>query len=189
MRDRLERSIGRTHGYVVLAPGGTWPSKRWAVGRFGELAGRIVAELRRPVVIAGRRAERQMAEAMVQANPGGRVVSFAGETTLSELVALIEQSAGVVCNDSGPMHMAAALHRPLTVIIGPTNPSRTGPYRRPECVVRSDWDCSPCYQRRCTRVAAGEDPPCLADVSVEAVLANLARQVPPLDQGLDGPSQ
>jgi heptosyltransferase-1 len=53
------------------------------------------------------------------------------------MMALIEGSAIVATNDSGPMHIAAALGRPLVAIFGPTDPARTGPYRRPDSVVRA----------------------------------------------------
>jgi len=56
----------------------------------------------------------------------------------------------VIANDSGPMHIAVALGRPLVTPFGPTNPVRTGPYGRPDSVVRIDLPCSPCYSKTCS---------------------------------------
>jgi ADP-heptose:LPS heptosyltransferase len=96
-------------------------------------------------------------------------VNLAGRTSLRQLVALIERAKVVIGNDSGPTHIAAALGKPLVAIFGPTNPVRTGPYRRDDAVLRIDIPCSPCYSRRCSHQS------CLQWLGVEAVL-ELARQ-------------
>ncbi|HEV8605068.1 MAG TPA: glycosyltransferase family 9 protein, partial [Tepidisphaeraceae bacterium] len=72
---------------------------------------------------------------------------------------------------SGPMHIAAALNNPLVTIFGPTNPIRTGPYNRPDSVVRVDIPCSPCYSRRCSHTS------CLRWLTIEPVLATAAEQL------------
>jgi len=82
-----------------------------------------------------------------------------------------------VCNDSGPMHMAVALGKPVTAIIGPTNPHRTGPYRRPEGVVRSGVDCGGCLRRVCNRVPKDQPSLCMQKISPEQVLENLRTQM------------
>jgi heptosyltransferase-1 len=99
------------------------------------------------------------------------VINLAGRTTLRQLVALLERATLVIANDSGPMHIAAALGRPLVAIFGPTNPVRTGPYGRPDCVLRLDLACVPCYSRRCSHGS------CLQWLEVESVLAAAERAV------------
>lgn len=180
LRDKLgERD--RSDNYIALAPGGTWTSKRWPADKFAQLARMIVSELDIPVIIVGGRAERRLgAEIVEQANnknKDNRIVSIAGQTKLSELLAVINGAAALVCNDSGPMHMAVALDRPVTAIIGPTNPHRTGPYRRDDAVVKSKIDCSPCIKRRCTKAPAGSVPACMADITVQRVFENLTAQL------------
>jgi ADP-heptose:LPS heptosyltransferase len=94
-----------------------------------------------------------------------------GQTTLRELVVLLDRSELVIANDSGPMHIAAALGKPLLTIFGPTNPIRTGPYQRPDAVVRVDIPCSPCYSRRCSHVS------CMRWLEVQSVLDLAGQQM------------
>jgi len=98
-------------------------------------------------------------------------VNLAGETTLSELAALIRRSTICVGNDSGPMHFAVALDRPVVSIFGPTDPVWAGPYRRRDAVIRADLPCSPCYLRLLSRCTY--DHACMQNVSGSAVIARL----------------
>jgi ADP-heptose:LPS heptosyltransferase len=77
----------------------------------------------------------------------------------------------VVANDTGPMHIAAALNRPLVTPYGPTNPVRTGPHRSNDSVIRLDIACSPCYSRTCSHMS------CLNWLAVEPVLELAASQL------------
>ena len=86
---------------------------------------------------------------------------------MRELAAIIEKAAVVVCHDSGPMHLAAALDRPMVSIIGPTNPLRTGPFGHQDSVVRRDLDCSPCYLKRHSQCR--NDHSCMKGLEVETV--------------------
>ena len=76
------------------------------------------------------------------------VLDLSGQTTLSELAALLRRAELCVTNDSGSMHLAVALGRPVVSIFGPTDPLWIGPYRRPQAVVRAELDCAPCYFRQ-----------------------------------------
>jgi ADP-heptose:LPS heptosyltransferase len=109
-------------------------------------------------------------------------VNLASETNVSELAALIDRAAICVTNDSGPMHLAVALARPVVSIFGPTDPVWAGPYRRDNAVLRADLPCSPCYLRRLSRCRHGHA--CMHDVSagavierVEGVLGECGRQL------------
>jgi ADP-heptose:LPS heptosyltransferase len=150
-------------GYAVILPGTNWETKRWPVEKFAGL----VAPLRERFGLATVLAGGGDALAMSDQLPG--TVNLAGKTTLNQLVALLENAALVVANDSGPMHIAAALGRPLVTPFGPTNPVRTGPYGRHETVIRLGLPCSPCYSRTCSHQS------CLKWVGVDAVL-ELARK-------------
>ncbi len=106
---------------------------------------------------------------LAQQIPGA--LNLAGKTTLPQLVALLQGASLVIANDSGPMHIAAALGRPLVAIYGPTNPARTGPYNRLDTVVQINIPCSPCYSRHCSHQT------CLQWLSPAQVLAAAARQL------------
>lgn len=173
----LGRELGQTRDFLAVAAGGTWASKRWPEDKFVLLARKVIRELDLPVVLVGGRAERRSAADIVEQAADPRVVTLAGQTTLSQLVAILDGSRGLVCNDSGPMHMAVALNRPVTAIIGPTNPHRTGPYRRPHAVVKSTFQCAPCYKRHCPKNGHRSPAPCMEAVSVEQVFGNLVDQL------------
>jgi lipopolysaccharide heptosyltransferase I len=159
--------------FIEIAPGGTWSSKRWPADRFAELAIRIRNELQMPVAIIGGRGEKKLAEEIIKITGIEEIVDFTGRTYLPELLAMIDAGRALVCNDSGPMHIAVALGKPLTAIIGPTNANRTGPYRRSESIVKTDESCSPCYKRDCPKVPAGDIPICMKKITVERVFENL----------------
>jgi ADP-heptose:LPS heptosyltransferase len=93
------------------------------------------------------------------------------KTTLKQLTALLERADLVVANDSGPMHIASALGRPLVTPFGPTNPVRTGPFRRMDSVIRLDIACSPCYSRHCSHQS------CLRGLEVEPVVRLAGEQI------------
>jgi ADP-heptose:LPS heptosyltransferase len=88
---------------------------------------------------------------------------------LSELAALISRSLISITNDSGPMHLAVALNRPVISIFGPTDPIWIGPYQRTDAVLQADLECSPCYLRRLKQCR--HDHACMRSVSPLAVIA------------------
>jgi heptosyltransferase-1 len=149
--------------YAVLLPGTNWPTKRWPVEKFAQLIAPLKDRFGLQSVLAGG------ADAAAMANNLPGAINLAGRTTLNQLTALLERAELVVANDSGPMHIAAALGRPLVTPFGPTNPIRTGPYARLNSVVRLDIVCSPCYSRTCSHQS------CLRYLKSEDVL-QLARE-------------
>lgn len=145
--------------YAVLVPGAKWKTKQWPPDRFGELASKLALNS----VVIGGRADAGLAEEVVSRS-GGRAVTVAGKTSLRELAGIIKAARFMVSNDTGPMHMAAALNVPVFALFGPTNPVRTGPWGGMHTIVSADPDCSPCYRRRC------RDPLCMHGIQVERVL-------------------
>jgi lipopolysaccharide heptosyltransferase II len=160
--------------YVVMAPGTRWETKIWSTDRFGEVARRMMQGQSIRVVLVGMDSEKPLSQAVAQRADGG-VVDLAGRTNLSELIALIDGAAGVVMHDSGPMHLAAALNKPMVAIYGPTSPQLTGPYRRPDAIAQHNVDCSPC------RIKNVADCPyahrCMRDLDVETVLEKVNRML------------
>ena len=148
--------------YAVLLPGTNWLTKRWPARHFASLASKMKGELGLRVVVAGGPDAAAAAKLIVAAAPDA--LELVGRTGVRELVSVLRRSSLAVTNDSGPMHLAAALGRPLVATFGPTSPARTGPFRRGGSVVRLDVICSPCFERECAHQT------CLASLSVESVL-------------------
>jgi ADP-heptose:LPS heptosyltransferase len=119
----------------------------------------------------GTRRERIVCEDVARLAPG--VIDVAGETTLTELAALVRRSTISVTNDSGPMHLAVALDRPVVSVFGPTDPIWIGPYGRADAVLRAGVACSPCFLRQLSRCRY--DHVCMANVSARAVIERMER--------------
>lgn len=151
--------------YIVMSPSAGKPANRWPAERFGQLAARLP---HRTVVIAGR-SETDIADEVVR-HSNGKAVSIAGKTNLKELVAVIKKAGFMVCNDTGPQHIAAALDIPVFAIFGPANPVRTGPYGTIHTVIQKKLDCSPCYAHKpCT----GHDFQCMTELGVDDVFKEI----------------
>src|SRR5207248_11203870 len=95
-------------------------------------------------------------------------VEWAGQTTLSELPALLQRAAICATNDSGSMHLAVSLERPVVSVFGPTDPVWIGPYGRPAAVVRASVPCAPCYLRKIN--ACPHAHACMTQVTPEMVI-------------------
>lgn len=128
----------RGRSFAVVAPTSAWPAKRWPVDRYRSLVRRLLDQsLADAVVIVGAAGERdQCAPALDVASQDDRLIDLVGATTVDELMAVIEASSLVVANDSAAMHMAVGFDRPLVALLGPTDASLAGPYRRPDAVVQ-----------------------------------------------------
>jgi lipopolysaccharide heptosyltransferase I len=150
--------------YAVLMPGAKWTTKRWPAERFGELSSILPIN---SVVIGGRQ-DKGLSETVVSRS-GGKAISLAGRTDLRELAGIIKGADFMVSNDTGPMHIAAALNVPVFAIFGPTSPVRTGPYGNIHTVIRENISCSPCYRRKC-----GE-PKCMEAVT-SAMVYDIIRE-------------
>ena len=150
---------------LVMAPGTNWETKEWRREAFAEVA-RHFMKNSFAVTLIGSERERALCEDVAKLAPGA--INLAGETTLSELAALISRATICVTNDSGPMHLAVALGRPVVSIFGPTDPVWAGPYRRDGAVLRADLPCSPCYLRLLSRCTHNHD--CMKNVSAAAVI-------------------
>jgi lipopolysaccharide heptosyltransferase I len=162
---------------ALLAPGTLWETKHWTSAGFAAV-GRHLHSAGMNVLVVGSWTDRGRAAAVARDCPGA--IDLCGRTNLGELMVLVRRSAMCVTNDSGTMHLAAALDRPLVSLFGPTSPLRTGPYRRPESVMRLELDCSPCFLRR--KRACPHDHRCLETLDpamvIERIDALLAEQRP-----------
>jgi ADP-heptose:LPS heptosyltransferase len=148
-----------------MAPGTVWETKHWGSDKFAEVA-RHFLRGGYAVALMGSGRERPVCDEVARLAPG--TVDVAGETSLTELAALIRRSAICVTNDSGPMHLAVALGRPVVSVFGPTDPIWIGPYHRAGAVLQAGVKCSPCYLRALSRCP--NDHICMQHVQAGAVI-------------------
>lgn len=149
---------------VGFAPGAAFgPAKRWPPEQFAGLADRLIGALGADVLIFGSEAEKPLAEEIAGAMKHTPII-LAGETSLRELLSLMAGCRLIVANNSGPMHLAAAMGIPLIAIFGSTDERATGPLGTRVRIVKKGVECSPCGRRECPI-----DFRCMMDLSVEEV--------------------
>ena len=137
-----------TRPLLALCPGAAYgPAKRWPAAHFAALARDHVA-LGGEAWLMGSAADRAVA-AEVQRQAGGPCRDLTGGTDLGQSVALMSLADAVVSNDSGLMHVAAALDRRMVALYGSSSPAMTPPLSERATVLSLELPCSPCYQRRC----------------------------------------
>ena len=165
------------HAYVVFAPGAEYgAAKRWPARHFAELA----RNLELPVVLLGSSKERDLCSEiadMVNAEQPGKCRNLAGETSLAQALGVIAASKCLVSNDSGLMHVGAALGVRQVAIFGSSSPLHTPPlndhasvlWLKTDAAYQPPLDCAPCFERECplghTR--------CLVDITAVRVLQNI----------------
>jgi len=149
--------------FVAIAPGAVYgPAKAWPAERYREVARGLRDRAGLPVLLLGTADEHPLAE-QVRAGEGG-ILNWCGATDLPALVAVLSRAALLVSNDSGSMHVMAALGRPQVAIFGSTSPTWTGPINPQAAVVTAGLPCAPCFARTCRfghadclrRVSAGQ---------------------------------
>lgn len=156
--------------WIILQPGARWLNKRWPVEYFG----RVVKQFPAPshqvrFVILGAEADRPLGAAIKAAAPD-KCLDLTGELSLPEMVECIRMSRLIITNDTGPMHAAAALRRPLIALFGPTDPRRTGPYGQASAVLQSRIPCVPCLTSHCHN---SKNLECLYTLTPELVLQRM----------------
>jgi len=139
--------------YWVFAPGAEYgPAKCWPAERYAELAHSLFAAHGQPVLLLGSGKEAALCESIAAAAPGACRV-LAGKTSLLDAMALIAAARGVVSNDSGLMHVAAAFGVPQVAVFGSTSPEHTPPLNGRARVIwlkeELQLDCMPCFDRVC----------------------------------------
>jgi lipopolysaccharide heptosyltransferase I len=163
--------------WVVLQPGARWWNKRWPVEHFAELVHRLAAgfaDLR--FAVLGGAGDAPLGQVIAGAEPG-RCLDLTGKTSLPETVEVIRAADLMVTNDTGPMHIAAALGKPVVALFGPTEPRRTGPYRQGDGALRmASLPCVPCMSDCCHYARPVE---CLRAITPDRVSQEVARRLGP----------
>ncbi len=138
---------------VVFAPGAEFGgAKRWPAEHFAALARAIVAaDPQAQVALLGSPKDQAVCDTVLAAAalPAGAMFNLAGVTSLAEAIALIARAAAVVSNDSGLLHIASALNRPVVALYGPTDPDHAPPFSDIAASISLRLDCAPCRQREC----------------------------------------
>jgi len=174
--DLLLRRSGVTPGtgWVAMNVSARWPTKRWPAESFAEVADRLQQDGHGPVVMIGgpeERADVAAVSAMMKSSP----IDLTGATTVGLLPALLSKASMLITNDSGPMHIAAAVGTPVVAIFGPTSAVRTGPYGVGHEVLTGNVPCRPCFSRTCHNTLQLE---CLRTVLPQQVLTAARTQRP-----------
>jgi lipopolysaccharide heptosyltransferase I len=147
--DGVLRALARP--WVAVAPGSRWLTKRWPPGHFAELARRGQARFGGTVILVGTPDEAPLAAAVRQ-QLAGPVLDLTGKTSLAQLAALLARVDVMAANDTGPLHLAAALGRPVVAPYTCTKIARTGPYGSNGLAVESRVWCQGSYLKRCPRM-------------------------------------
>lgn len=156
-RESIRARIGHLpHPRLAMHLGARWVTKRWPVEHFAEIARRASQTFQAGLVLVGGPEDRALADACASSLGGSPVVDLCGGTTLRQLAAVSEQVDLLLSNDSGPLHLAAAMGTPVIGIYLCTSPSMTGPYGAHGQVVQTGVACAAsclkqCPDRICTR--------------------------------------
>jgi heptosyltransferase-2 len=156
----------------VMCPGAEYgPTKRWPTEHFAVLAQKLIAE--NPsiqIVILGSKSDYVLGKEITsQTKQASNIHNWCGNTSLDEAIALIGMSKAVISNDSGLMHIAAALQTPQVAIFGSSDPAHTPPLSSKAKVIWLNMPCSPCHKRICPLGHLR----CLKDILPQQVLATL----------------
>jgi heptosyltransferase-2 len=151
-----ERGWDGRRGLIVLAPGAAYgTAKRWIPAHVAGLSDALVRERDAICVLVGSRGDRRTTSAvrgLMHADTAARAIDVAGETTLAVLAGVFALAQACVSNDSGAMHVAAAIGTPVVAVFGPTREYETAPLTSPggraEVVTHPVW-CRPCMLREC----------------------------------------
>lgn len=160
-----DHGLTKEKSIVVLCPGAEFgSSKRWPADHYAALADHYFSQGYQ-VWIMGSAKDSECAAA-IKAHAKNHMIDLTGKTNLAEAIDLMSLASLVVSNDSGLMHIACALKRPLVAVYGSTDPGFTPPLGEKIAVIQSKMSCSPCFKRECPL----QHHRCMKETSVKAVL-------------------
>jgi heptosyltransferase-2 len=156
----------------VMCPGAEYgPSKRWPTKHFANLASQLVSNHPNShIILLGSKGDQILGNEITSVTKqNSHIHNWCGDTSLDEAIALIGMSKAVISNDSGLMHVAAALSVPQVAIFGSSDPAHTPPLSQKAKVIWLDLSCSPCHKKECPLGHLK----CLNDILPDQVLATL----------------
>ena len=157
---------------IAIAPGSIWPTKRWPIDNYIELAGMLVKDGFGVVVLGGEKDKALFKKISMEG-----VEVFAGTTTLLESAALLKKCEALVTNDSAPLHFAVAVDTPVVAIFGATAP-KFGfyPYNSDDIVIERELPCRPCAIHGGMKCPIGTFE-CMLDIGAEEVFNNVKKRI------------
>lgn len=173
--DQIIAEAGLTPGqkFAAVAPGARWITKQWPPQFFAQVIS-LIRE-KHPefhFLLLGTADDSPAAEEIAERS-GCPCTNLCGKTSLGSLVEIIRKTELFLCNDSGPMHIAAALDVPLISFFGPTSPILTGPYSARNKVLQPDLPCIGCFKRTCANAGCQRAiAPAAAAAAAEELLNN-----------------
>ena len=165
----LKKGIDENTVTVAIHPGAYYPSQRWPSERFGGLVKRMLEQYEAKVILLGSRDEKDLLKAVKEI--AGKEVQVFSELRLRELMALLRKCDLLVCNNSGPLHIASALRVRTVSMIGPTVTPLWLPYGDSNVVINKDLPCSPCNRAIC------KDHECMGLITVDEVFDAVQSQI------------
>jgi lipopolysaccharide heptosyltransferase II len=169
---RLGVTAGESAPLIAVCPGGRYgPAKQWPLARHAALAQILSRGGAIHGLIVGSAGEGASGEAIAAAAPGW--LSAAGQGSILFAAEVLRRADVAVCNDSGAMHLAAAVGTPVVALFGPTDPRWTGPLGPRHRILRAACDCSPCFRRTCP---VDDSTPCMERIEPEEV-ARCVREI------------
>jgi ADP-heptose:LPS heptosyltransferase len=158
--------------WVGIHASGGRESKQWHLDRFAAVGRALARDRGATIVLTGSTTDRPLIDRVRAALTDASVIDAGGAMGLTTLAALVGELDLFITGDTGPMHLAAAMHTPVVALFGPSNPARYGPRASVERILRIDLPCSPCGQVRLPpERCRGHVPDCLDGISVDAVVA------------------
>ena len=157
---------------IAIAPGSIWPTKRWPIDRYIELAKMLVKDGFGVVVLGGEKDKSLFEKISIEG-----VEILAGNTTLLESAALLKNCEALVTNDSAPLHFAVAVETPVVAIFGATAP-KFGfyPYNNDDIVIERDLPCRPCAIHGGMKCPIGTFE-CMLDIDAKEVFNSVKRRI------------
>lgn len=158
-----EKLPPRSGRWIALHPGAKDGFKRWPIELFTSLGKKLQKELGAQILITGVSSEWHLMKALASGIPGAHLSD--PSLSLRQFAALLDQMDLLICNDTGPFHLACALGKKAVALYAATDPKLCGPYKAPDAIaVSQKTSCTPCLKRKCN------SPFCLLQISPDAVM-------------------
>ena len=171
----LMEKYGVNSPFVCVHPGSRIPLKRWGSEKCAVLYDRIIEEYNLKLVVFGTLQEKSFIDTIIT-KMSHQPINLTGKINLREMAAILTKSTLFICNDSAPMHIAAAMNTPTVAIFGPSNSKETGPFGSISQVVEKDFPCrSTCDENRCKHNIFNE---CLKSITPKDVFAAIRKILP-----------
>jgi len=165
-------------GSILFLHGTTWASKHWPETYWQVLAEQLAEQNYQLLLPWGNEVEQQRAQSIKQHCHYPSHVRVLEKMTLNELLDIMLNVSAVVAVDTGLAHLAAALDKPTIALYGPTSPGLTGTYGQQQIHLQTGYECSPCFNKNCSKIKNNINPECYTAVSPQQVITALETILP-----------